>query len=606
MKLFRAARYGVACLAFVHVPTAAGLSPSDVYARVAPVVATLELLNGGGVQIDFRSAVRVAQDRFVTVCDGLANASSFRISLPPASSEARLTAWDAQRNLCLLSTTAPLDAGPPLQIRRDLPRPGVRVFAVSNALGLGVGISDGLVGGIRGFAAGSYIQFSAPVSPGSQGGALVDEDGKLFGIIEYRHRSGQNLNFAAPAEWIDDIEARAASQQVENQYNQNAAALARDGRWPELSALATQWSAATPESHAAWGYAAQAAEGLGETEQAERAWRTLLELDPKSTQGGLGLGGALIRQGRFVEALALAEKLVAGDRQDASLWFLYGQALHAARKLTDAEAAYRHAIELDPWRLTAYANLAGLAEARGDLGTAAEIWTKLSGLYPEDSRFRYQIVRTQLQAGQPERAYMSLARLPESETDSAAAHYWKGMTLRKLGRPSDAVEALRRSTAASPPGEIQSWIALSSTLSELRRHPEAIAAARNAVEQDPASAEARFWLAVHLKDGGRAEEALAITTSLIAEHPSDPAAWRQHGFALAVLARSKEAIPALEKSLELDPKQSKVWAALADTYHADGQADAARRAYEQLMRIDPQYARSLYDSLIVIYEEQAQ
>ncbi|WP_291992491.1 serine protease [Candidatus Accumulibacter sp. ACC003] len=586
-------------------PAAAEMSPAEVYARAAPAVGTLELLNADGVVIDLRSAVLVAKNRWLTVCEGLAAATSLKVSSTSQRLDAQLIARDAKRNLCALATPAATPAGTPLEIRDEAPAPGLRVFAVSNALGLGVGVSDGLVGGVRSFPEGSYIQFSAPVSPGSQGGALLDDVGRLLGIIEYRHRSGQNVNFAAPATWIGEVDARAAADRLENQRHDEAAGLARDARWVELNSLARAWATTVPESPEAWRFAARAAAQLGDTAQALAAWQNLRRLAPDANDSAIGLATVLLKQGQVEPALALAEKQLARDAQDASIWLVYAQALRAAGKSGEAEVAYRRATELDPWLLDAYADLAALAEERGDAATALAIWSRLSGLYPNIAAFRYQLVRALLQAGQPDRAYTALRQLPEGEGESATASYWRGITLRKLGRPVAAVAALRESIARSSPGDMQTWIALSIALAELRRHPEAIDAAQHAVHADPDNADAKFWLAVQLKDGGRAAEAITIARALLDSRPADAAVWRLHGFTLALLGKRKEAIKSLEKSLELEPKQGKVWAALAETAYADGQDEAARRAYEQLRTIDPEYARQVYKTLIVTYEERA-
>jgi len=119
----------------------------------------------------------------------------------------------ASANLCLIEVDgAPSQA---MAIKWQAPAAGSRVFAVSNALGLGVGISEGVVSGVRHFPNGDYIQFTAPISPGSEGGALVDDDGQLLGIVDYRRRDGQNVNFASLAEWIDQIEKRSAENAEE-------------------------------------------------------------------------------------------------------------------------------------------------------------------------------------------------------------------------------------------------------------------------------------------------------------------------------------------------------------------------------------------------------
>jgi len=81
---------------------------------------------------------------------------------------------------------------------------GERVFAVSNPLGMNWTFSDGLLSGVRladdvpGAGKGyKLLQFTAPVSPGSSGGVLVDGEGRGIGLI-VGGLNGQNLNFAVP------------------------------------------------------------------------------------------------------------------------------------------------------------------------------------------------------------------------------------------------------------------------------------------------------------------------------------------------------------------------------------------------------------------------
>lgn len=47
------------------------------------------------------------------------------------------------------------------------------------------------------------------MSAGSSGGGLFDSDGLLIGITTFGLKEGQNLNFANPADWIEDIPERA-------------------------------------------------------------------------------------------------------------------------------------------------------------------------------------------------------------------------------------------------------------------------------------------------------------------------------------------------------------------------------------------------------------
>ena len=83
-----------------------------------------------------------------------------------------------------------------------LPQPvriGERVFAIGNPRGLEQSISEGIVSGNREGDGLSWIQHSAPISPGSSGGALISAQGDLLGINSFTKKESQNLNFAVPA-----------------------------------------------------------------------------------------------------------------------------------------------------------------------------------------------------------------------------------------------------------------------------------------------------------------------------------------------------------------------------------------------------------------------
>jgi hypothetical protein len=86
---------------------------------------------------------------------------------------------------------------------------GATVFVVSNAVGLPWTASSGILSATRmaddvpGAGSGYRIlQFTAPLSPGSSGGVLVDAEAKILGIVVGSLTVGQNINFAVP---IDSV-----------------------------------------------------------------------------------------------------------------------------------------------------------------------------------------------------------------------------------------------------------------------------------------------------------------------------------------------------------------------------------------------------------------
>lgn len=52
------------------------------------------------------------------------------------------------------------------------------------------------------------IQTTAPVSPGSSGGGLFDEEGRLIGLTTLQLKEARNINFAVPINWMRELAAR--------------------------------------------------------------------------------------------------------------------------------------------------------------------------------------------------------------------------------------------------------------------------------------------------------------------------------------------------------------------------------------------------------------
>jgi Trypsin-like peptidase domain len=78
-------------------------------------------------------------------------------------------------------------------------RVGERVYAIGNPRGLEQSISEGIVSGLRDEDGTLWIQHSAPIFPGSSGGALISSRGELLGINSWFVKESQGLNFAVPA-----------------------------------------------------------------------------------------------------------------------------------------------------------------------------------------------------------------------------------------------------------------------------------------------------------------------------------------------------------------------------------------------------------------------
>lgn len=92
---------------------------------------------------------------------------------------------------------------PALSMATESVSPGQQVYVIGSPKGLPATISDGIVSGMRDFEGYKLIQMTAPISPGSSGGPVLNSKGQLIGISVMQLTEGQNLNFAIPKSYLE-------------------------------------------------------------------------------------------------------------------------------------------------------------------------------------------------------------------------------------------------------------------------------------------------------------------------------------------------------------------------------------------------------------------
>ena len=109
----------------------------------------------------------------------------------------------ADQNVDLILLKVPSLNKSALPMATESTSPGQQVYVIGSPKGLPATISDGIVSGMRDFDGYKLIQMTAPISPGSSGGPVMNSKGQLIGISVMQLTEGQNLNFAIPKSYLE-------------------------------------------------------------------------------------------------------------------------------------------------------------------------------------------------------------------------------------------------------------------------------------------------------------------------------------------------------------------------------------------------------------------
>lgn len=85
---------------------------------------------------------------------------------------------------------------------------GEKVVAIGNPLGLQFSVSQGIVSGVHRSGVGGegvYIQTDAALNPGNSGGPLINQEGRVIGINNFKISEGENLGFALESNSLGDV-----------------------------------------------------------------------------------------------------------------------------------------------------------------------------------------------------------------------------------------------------------------------------------------------------------------------------------------------------------------------------------------------------------------
>jgi hypothetical protein len=183
------------------------LTPPEIVQRAFPSVVMLIMDDKNGNPLTLGSGFFVRDGVIATnmhVIEGAEGGHAKLINQKTEFGIRGIVGRDAAHDLVLLAVD---DTKVPALALGESDKVGVGdgVYAVGNPLGLEGTLSPGIVSGVRKIGPDTFLQITAPISPGSSGGPVLNSGGLVIGITVATFGGGQNLNFAIPVMYLTSL-----------------------------------------------------------------------------------------------------------------------------------------------------------------------------------------------------------------------------------------------------------------------------------------------------------------------------------------------------------------------------------------------------------------
>jgi S1-C subfamily serine protease len=173
----------------------------ELVKKVLPGVVTVVGFNAAGKVMRIGSGVFInPEGHLITNLHVISGVARAEVKLPRGEVYplTAMVAVDPKADLVKLAVNLPGSALRSLTVSGVRPQVGEHVVVLGSPLGLEQTVSDGMVSAIRTIRdRGEFLQISAPISPGSSGGPVLNMAGQVIGIVTFQVK-GQNINFAVP------------------------------------------------------------------------------------------------------------------------------------------------------------------------------------------------------------------------------------------------------------------------------------------------------------------------------------------------------------------------------------------------------------------------
>ena len=194
-------------LSFCGITAANAQSPQQIARKALASTVLLVMEDANGQPLSLGSGFFIRNNQVATnlhVVKGASRGYAKLVGQKTKYDIEGITAVDAERDLVILKIS--VSGAPVISLGdSDTVQVGAPIYAVGNPRGLEGTFSQGIISSIRKVGTDKILQLTAPISPGSSGGPVLNDKGHVIGVSVATFRGGQNLNFAIPANYLKEL-----------------------------------------------------------------------------------------------------------------------------------------------------------------------------------------------------------------------------------------------------------------------------------------------------------------------------------------------------------------------------------------------------------------
>ena len=294
-------------------------------------------------------------------------------------------------------------------------------------------------------------------------------------------------------------------------------------------------------------------------EEAERAFRRSIELEPGVAGHHAGLGVSLLQSGHRNEAAA----------------------------------EFKAALKIDPRNIVAAANLGEIALEEKDFQQAIKYYEGARSIRPDEPQILLGLATAYFSAGDPTKALATAAILSALPSASLPVHFSLGLLLAENKAYSQAVTEFEKDVN----GGIQSpeiFLNLGQAYSHLGQYEKAKESYFQAIEMNPDDASPYLRVGADYLARGKGPHATVWLMRALKLSPGQPQVLYLLGTALVNEKYYDTAHHYLDEYVKAAPQDPKGWALLGDAYMQDMQFEKALASYQETSKLLPNLASAQY------------